>query len=502
NITASGGSQIFAGIQISGDSLRDRILRWLDPIDVQLVQDRLRMQHTPATGEAFLHDEFNDWLKSNCRRLWLHGEAGSGKTFLSSLLIDQMPNLLSELDQAEIRQRAIAYFYCSFQNKGTREAMSFLKSINAQLLIKHENSEKVSRSLTLVIDGLDEVRSGGPQNQFLSVLNDLAKKENPHFRVIIFSRMQAIIRNPLKTALGWKPLSRDIGQIERDIDLLALQQISQRAVLGDYQILIQHGLPEKSTFLIYSRFRLAALQIQELCDCTETHDTLDEKVIVELLNKLPRELDPFYDRIVAGIPQILQRPLESALRWLTFATRPLYVEELIEACTIKDNITGTPSTVGQQIIDITTVAERLRGMVEIQQALSLPYLELQKRTYTVQFVHQTVKEYLSPVTNFDRPAGRLRFDDAIAHKHLAQCCLAYLSYCADKQDGSSSACSFCFYSWHFWPTHFITSKHPKTPKARLDLDSVRLHNSMIHPDLYETSSSTHVQAAETAFQFE
>lgn len=80
NTTATDGSRIFAGVHIHGDfvageaSLRDRVLKWLSPIDPYPTQEGLRTQRTPRTGETFLNERFQQWLESGSRRLWLYGE--------------------------------------------------------------------------------------------------------------------------------------------------------------------------------------------------------------------------------------------------------------------------------------------------------------------------------------------------------------------------------------------------------------------------------------------
>jgi hypothetical protein len=78
--TVHNGSRVFAGVQIYGDyvageaSLQERIIKWLDPIDPYPIQNLLRAQCTPGTGEIFLKEQYRTWLASENRLLWLHGE--------------------------------------------------------------------------------------------------------------------------------------------------------------------------------------------------------------------------------------------------------------------------------------------------------------------------------------------------------------------------------------------------------------------------------------------
>lgn len=56
--------------------------------------------------------------------------------------------------------------------------------------------------------------------------------------------------------------------------------------------------------------------------------------VVSVLDTLPRDLDATYDRILAKIDILYYREDFAALQWLTFAARPLYIEEVAEACVL------------------------------------------------------------------------------------------------------------------------------------------------------------------------
>lgn len=220
---------------------------------------------------------------------------GSGKTFLrfvnflyrseltlicgSSLLVDHASRLLSNPADNQGCKHIVTYFYCSFQESATQEAINFLKSVNAQIFVRHADFKQLkdlyersgqtvpsqtelcailaaiakspdteevdqgvheverrtnhsSSTITIILDGLDEVPTGRLQNQYFSVFDALAKLEASQLRIIVVSRFQNIIKHRLTGALGWECMSRTSEDVETDIDLFNQEQISEHHVLN------------------------------------------------------------------------------------------------------------------------------------------------------------------------------------------------------------------------------------------------------------------------------
>lgn len=446
-------------------------------------------------------------------------------------------------------KHTVVYFYCSFQDSSTYDAGKFLKSILAQLFIKHdafpelvqvfhnnqpypvsqnelrealaavisnpnpkprnkglerETDIATSNTITLIIDALDEVPSGFKQKQFFSVLEFLAQLNAPDFRLIVFSRASKGIQQHLKKQLGWSWMRRSDEDVEIDIDLFPQKQILEHAILNErpdrIKLSIRKCLGQGKTGMFVSdyhsllacycanmfRFRLAALQMQELCENTQGHDGIDEEGILYFLDNMPREIDLYYDRILSRIPTAMQKYLKIALQWIRFSYRPMFVEEMVAACAIIPNGAGRAPSVGIKMADASSILEWLRGMVElhpspVESCSNLPY-----RTHTLHFVHQSVKEYFFPVLDFDRPAGELRFEASSSHKFLAQCCLAYILHSARGIDGRSSAYPLRAYSWYSWARHVVSSASSDAEEAISRLDSLKMHNSVVHPLLYKS----------------
>lgn len=65
------------------------------------------------------------------------------------------------------------------------------------------------------------------------MLDYLVRLGAPHFRIIVVSRFQPIIKHNIKEDIGWSSMNRTVENIQADIDLFALQHISQHNALAD-----------------------------------------------------------------------------------------------------------------------------------------------------------------------------------------------------------------------------------------------------------------------------
>jgi hypothetical protein len=81
-------------------------------------------------------------------------------------------------------------------------------------------------------------------------------------------------------------------------------------------------------FANYVRFRLVALQLEELGNLR-----IESKIRAAMHN-LPSTLDDFYNRILLDIRKEDQEFAYRALQWISFAARPLSLKELAEAVII------------------------------------------------------------------------------------------------------------------------------------------------------------------------
>jgi hypothetical protein len=93
-------------------------------------------------------------------------------------------------------------------------------------------------------------------------------------------------------------------------------------------------ISDDNNLTVYSRFRLASLQIHELQDC-HNEDELEGQ-----LQCLPHDLDEVYDRVISGIKRHREDAL-TILQWLSFSARPLKLAEVAQVtCVVPDTDQG------------------------------------------------------------------------------------------------------------------------------------------------------------------
>jgi len=108
------------------DRLEEVLGNWLGfPPDTKDRQHELRKLHHEATGRWLLDDvRFVDW-KATPSSLWIEGTSGTGKSVLSSTVVEEITVACPE-------RSAVSYFYFDFRNE--RQHMDImLQSIILQL---------------------------------------------------------------------------------------------------------------------------------------------------------------------------------------------------------------------------------------------------------------------------------------------------------------------------------------------------------------------------------
>lgn len=156
---------------ISDESLR----RWLSPVDPSRSLNTATDSLMPGTGTWLLNKpSYREW-KDQPGSIWLHGPPGSGKTVLTSLVINDCVGKLTNASNA------LLYFYFDFADpeKLTQEAM--LRSILWQLAI----TDPADRSpLTDLYKSCSNGQKQPSRQQMHEVFGQMADKKSDVFLVI------------------------------------------------------------------------------------------------------------------------------------------------------------------------------------------------------------------------------------------------------------------------------------------------------------------------------
>ncbi|KAI9651286.1 hypothetical protein NHQ30_001324 [Ciborinia camelliae] len=477
-------------------------MNWLDPEKLRVSQYKEHTRHRDEragdTGEDFLHGQFQDWLFSDKKLLWLRGE--------------------------------VAFYYCSFSDNSTFDVVNFQKSVIAQICEKcnlfpelkelYENWKpypaptnqlttlllsiirsitgssiqsavsshaEVIKSITLIIDGLDEVPPGKPRDGFLKVIGELKSIEHQRFRVIVVSREEGDIKSSFPKDDGWQWLMRDTVHITLDIEQFVQARITNHRRLNSQSSEIKNLISERLSQGSKGMFRLAALQMKELEYLTRNLRVVQKADLENIFATLPRDLDTFYDLIISRIPRGLLSELETVLKWLVFAARPLFVEEIVEVCTVQQLSSNALPSIGSRrhALDIL---ESLPGLVKLEPPLADDLEIVPHGVHILSICHFSVQEYLCPTHDIDRPSGLFRFTDIYKeHQIIAKTCLAYLLHCFKSENGRTVIFPLRAYCWYSWSMHITATTDSYSLKAKTTPASLRLHNSIANPIIYRKS---------------
>ncbi|KAI5792890.1 hypothetical protein FPQ18DRAFT_19519 [Pyronema domesticum] len=198
------------------------LLRWISPLEPQARHQDIRSKRLRDTGNCFLETEdFREWCDGDGHKghnvFRCYGIPGSGKTVMSSLVIDHLSSRFSGMNVI------IAFFYFDYHNQRyksapkiinvlPRQAIYSLKdnqevfdNISRDLLAKKANAEDLSleysiRSLSKVLEGFDRV---------YLCLDALDECQDEHRRQLIQSLKDLAVK--AKIFFDWTVLCRSYG---------------------------------------------------------------------------------------------------------------------------------------------------------------------------------------------------------------------------------------------------------------------------------------------------
>lgn len=205
------------------------ILDWISPVLYSSHHDMVSESRMPDTCDWLLqHPKYQEWRSSSgCALLWLQGSVGTGKTFLTSKVIDDQRALLDSGPNDE----AIAFFYFNRSELSRSSALACLRSLvrqfstchtghgriqptlrnlynscrrDARTLSKELCKKQLAESLKLfprsilVLDALDECLHESDRLELVMTLKALMEESPRPFQVFISGRPNGDIRDALR----------------------------------------------------------------------------------------------------------------------------------------------------------------------------------------------------------------------------------------------------------------------------------------------------------------
>ena len=333
----------------------------------------------------------------------------------------------------------------------------------------------------LLLDGLDEFRSDDDRRRhFLGDLKHALKGTNA--RILITSRTEFDIELGLRFSATeprvYSLLDCKISRhhVEDDID-----QVSKN--------IVARKLPKQEQYL---REELAA-NMAERCDGQflwlkfQQHllrDSKSPKALRAVVQAMPQKLHAIYERSWNSMVALEEPDRSRAidiLRWLTFAYRPLSVQDLAEALVV--NLDKNQPAFSEEDLPGNIDAEYIDGEIK---NLCGSLIELREDTEnpgptstTVRLVHASVHEFLVgklPSPSFIGSSHGESCLNAAQHAQLAACCIRFLD-CAEAWDLSSQTPqSFTNYAVDSWFRHLRDSRDQFDPITKMVNHFIRQGN--------------------------
>ncbi|KAL2859852.1 ankyrin repeat domain-containing protein [Aspergillus lucknowensis] len=457
------------------------IRAWLTAPDASLNHNAACAKCHPSTGLWFINGhQFRTWLEERNSFLWLNGFAGCGKSVLCSTAIQHT--------FCEMRHKhgvGIAFFYFSFTDEAKQDDNGMLRTLLLQLSVQLQDGERDLEQLRalyksrsppvdvlldslrrflerfrdtyILLDALDESPRDCKRKGVLRAIQVIRSWSIPSVHLLVTSRNELDIRESLGPSCD-QDLSLRNSEIDRDIANFVSYQLMNDAKLQKWKA--RHDEIEvKLTTGAQGVFRYVECQFNALRRA-KNRNQLDK-----CLHTLPRDLDETYERILCSINDDYVEDVRRVLTLLCFSTRPLTINELIDAHAV--DLNGPPqldrdgrSYEQDDLVDICL------GLIEIA-------IEDDNRqiTLTVRIAHFSVQEYLQSDRILQQNSRIFAMRSAPANTEIAQICLVYLLEPTLSEGRLEEAKLMEFPFAHFaathWFHHYANSQEGKTAIEKL-----------------------------------
>ncbi|KAF2686927.1 hypothetical protein K458DRAFT_429847 [Lentithecium fluviatile CBS 122367] len=428
------------------------------PVDQSKLQS-CRERRVVCTGEWTLDTEpYKHWKDQKISVLWLSGIGGSGKSVLSSAIID---NLESTTGLAS--SRVISYFFdstdsstvavtslfgsllhqlcCALGREATATILKDLLGILEKSYWRYKPTIQdlkkalgialeLASGFYIVIDGLDECDS---VESLMAWLADTWKARKGEISWLISSRPLPTVEETVTAQPHAMTLTINGVMVSEDIRRYINHELIYKPRLSvlstETQRLIVNTIMHKSDGVL---FRYATCALSYLEDCFSDEDVSDA------LESIPQDVYKMYDESLSRISPRHRQKAITLLRWLVVAERPLRLEEVAQSLLLesKDGLFTINSSKRlskpEHVLAIcpTFVASYRTSFWDAVDETDVPATVLK-------LSHATVKEYLSMETLKDSQWNGFWMSDAICQRHVTETCAVLLMEAMKHEKGAT-----------------------------------------------------------------
>ncbi|KAH9957508.1 hypothetical protein BC827DRAFT_653255 [Russula dissimulans] len=394
------------------DELQRDVRWWLHPPDPSINHNSARKAHHEGSAEWFLHgNTFPEWKAATGSLLWIRGNPGSGKTILSSSIIED----LERSHKAGLA--SIAFFYFDFKDDSKKNAHGALSSLLIQLAAQSDPYSEILSALYskhdagsrqpseyalrecftemlivpeqgpiyIVLDAIDECpnSTGTPsaRQDVLSLVKWLSELPRSRLSLYVTSRPEADIGVILQSLAYYTvSLHLESGQksdIANYIEWFVNSDPSAQKWRKEDKEYVVKKLSERAAGM----FRWVSCQLDRLRRCLPPR-------IRKALDELPATLDETYERTLLDIDEENWSYAHRLFQCLVVAFHPLRVKELAEFLAFEFEEEGTTTfRADWRSEDPSHVV-----LFTCSSLIAVVYVD---GSAIVEFSHFSVKEYLT-----------------------------------------------------------------------------------------------------------
>ncbi|KAF3936366.1 Inversin [Dactylellina cionopaga] len=407
------------------EKTRLKILAWLGKTYGPEQSSYINLRQ-PGTGQWLLRSiEFQEWLENNDQVMFCPGDAGAGKTIVTSIVVDYLRTLFKKEPST-----IVAYIYCNYQTKEEQTLENILASLLRQLsqnqmkippsvreLYKdyamegiRPPLERIYKSLIsvaglysrcfIIVDALDESLESCRQRLLTEIFNF---QETTKANLFATSRFIPEITSRFEGSLNLTIRARD-----EDIQVYIEDRVTHLSGIVGHSPDLQEKIKTDIVSSIDGMFLLAKLYLDSLGGIAS------HKGVEDALMRHKNESDTYKSVYDDTMRRINQQPLHArelamkVLSWVALSKQLLLIDELQKALAVD---IGHSSFNEKGIPDKDCMISFCGGLVTITSR------------GTVRLVHKTTSEYFEQTRNMWFPAGEAE---------IAKTCVTYLSYDAFK----------------------------------------------------------------------
>ncbi|PHH64287.1 hypothetical protein CDD81_4771 [Ophiocordyceps australis] len=343
-----------------GDSNRDRLRKILSPTPFPLdTYNSYTRGRAPGTGIWIVRDEaFLAWALGYVPFLWISGNAGTGKSYLTANLITwaienslHMPyygyfffrsnnaetrSVLQALRDAVYQLSEKDAYYCKdlMSSLRSKDDIRTIASAFRELLIPPIDKTRPARPKYIILDGIDEA----DEQELHELLTILSSSHHagqapwaPYFRFALIGR--SFLSDDVVSTLDSQIPGRSLATIQitgyrnaHDVELFVYHSVRSSRLLirtkSDFQDTVAEAIIKQSDGL----FIVAKLMIEEI------NRKRHRSSILESLASYPKELDAILHKTVSNLCNTISsdeaKDLNEMLAWIACAEKPLTLEQL------------------------------------------------------------------------------------------------------------------------------------------------------------------------------